>query len=46
VFEDVNVECLPDNFMNRDMGLAHDFFDALMTQAFQSGKIVTGTFKV
>jgi hypothetical protein len=49
VFEDVNVEGLPDNFMNRDMGRAHDFFDALMTQAFQSGKIVivtTGEEKV
>lgn len=43
VFEDVNVEGLAGNFVNRDMGRAHDFFDALMTQAFQSGKIVIVT---
>ena len=41
--ENVNVEGLADNVANRDMGRTHDCCDALMTQAFQSGKIVIVT---
>ena len=40
VFEDVNIEGLEDNFKMLDLGLAHEFFDAVMTQAHANGNIV------
>lgn len=45
VLEVVNVVGLPDKVGIRDMACAHCLFDALMTQAFESGNIVIGVRK-
>lgn len=40
MFEDVNIEGLEDNFTMQELGLAHEFFDAVMTQAHANGNIL------